>query len=182
MTVVLTVVDGHRTRLCSVFLYDPEGDAKGGARRRPTGSGYNEGTAAPGDSDAERIERVMTTETGCKISEEPLAERVLRQVRSGKLDESRLLPSAEKRTRDVGKKLDRLAVRSGLVHLHGRPGVRGGDRQSALEAERRGHGGGAGHALAGRRCRGSRRTGWRSSDELIADALNNPAPVQKAEQ
>ena len=30
---------------------------------------------------------------------------------------------------------------TGLVHLHGRPGVRGGHRESALEAERRGHGG-----------------------------------------
>ena len=55
----------------------------------------------------------MTTETGFNISEEPLAERVLRQVRSGQLDESRLLPSAEKRARDVGKKLDRLAARQG---------------------------------------------------------------------
>ena len=41
------------------------------------------------------------TETELKISEEPLAERVLRQVRAGTLDESRLLPSAEKRSRDV---------------------------------------------------------------------------------
>ena len=38
---------------------------------------------------------MATTETELKISEEPLAERVLRHVRSGKLDESRLLPSAE---------------------------------------------------------------------------------------
>ena len=34
----------------------------------------------------------MTT-TELKISEEPLADRVLRQVRAGKLDEARLLPS-----------------------------------------------------------------------------------------
>ena len=54
---------------------------------------------------------MTTPETEFKISEEPLAERVLRQVRSGELDESRLLPSAEKRARDVGKKLDRLASR-----------------------------------------------------------------------
>ena len=33
----------------------------------------------------------MTTETEFNISEEPLAERVLRQVQSGQLDESRLL-------------------------------------------------------------------------------------------
>ena len=56
---------------------------------------------------------VMTTETEFNISEEPLAERVLRQVRSGQLDESRLLPSAEKRAPDVGQKLDRLASRQG---------------------------------------------------------------------
>ena len=55
----------------------------------------------------------MTTETEFNISEELLAERVLRQVRSGQLDESRLLPSAEKRSRDVVKKLDRLAARQG---------------------------------------------------------------------
>ena len=55
----------------------------------------------------------MTTETEFNISEEPLAERVLRQVRSGQLDESRLLPSVEKRARDVVKKLDRLAARQG---------------------------------------------------------------------
>ena len=35
------------------------------------------------------------------------------KVRPGTLDESRLLPSAEKRARDVGKKLDRLAARQG---------------------------------------------------------------------
>ena len=34
-------------------------------------------------------------------------------MRSGKLDETRLLPSAEKRARDVGKKLDHLAARQG---------------------------------------------------------------------
>ena len=83
-------------------------------------------------------------------------ERVLRQVRSGKLDESRLLPSADKRARDVVKKLDRLAARQGLVHLHGRPGVRGGDREGILEAKRGGHGGGAGLCAGGRRCRAVR--------------------------
>ena len=45
--------------------------------------------------------RVMTT-TELKISEEPLADRVLLQVRSGKLDEARLLPAAEKR---VGRRV-----------------------------------------------------------------------------
>ena len=69
------------------------------AVRRAPGTG---GTRGSGPGTAERIERVMTmTETELKISEEPLAERVLRQVRAGTLDESRLLPSAEKRSRDV---------------------------------------------------------------------------------
>ena len=110
------------------------------------------------------IERVMmTTETEFKISEEPLAERVLRQVRSGELDESRLLPSAEKRARDVGKKLDRLAARQGWYTFMVRPGVRGGDRESALEAERRSHWRWSRSRAGGRRCRGSRPIGWRSS-------------------
>ena len=34
---------------------------------------------------------VMTTETEFEISGEPLAERILRQARSGQLDDSRLL-------------------------------------------------------------------------------------------
>ena len=67
------------------------------------------GPEIPGETTSSR--RVMTTEL--KISEEPLADRVLRQVRSGILDEARLLPSAEKRARDVAKKLDRLVARQG---------------------------------------------------------------------
>ena len=129
------------------------------------------------------IERVMmTTETEFKISEEPLAERVLRQVRSGELDESRLLPSAEKRARDVGKKLDRLAARQGWYTFMVRPGVRGGDRGKRPRS-------GTPKSLAVEQV-----TRWRSEvsrfapdrleefDELIAEALNNPAPVQKTEQ
>ena len=42
-----------------------------------------------------------------------MAERVLRQVRTGKLDEDRLLPAADKQTRDVNKRLDKLADRQG---------------------------------------------------------------------
>ena len=122
----------------------------------------------------------MTTETEFKISEEPLAERVLRQVRSGTLDESRLLPSAEKRTRDVGKKLDRLAARQGwYTFMAGQAyAVATGKAPSKRNAE----------VMA------VEHTRWRSEvsrfapdrlaefDELIADALNNPAPVQKTEQ
>ena len=111
---------------------------------------------------------MTTTETELKISEEPLAERVLRQVRSGELDESRLLPSAEKRARDVGKKLDRLSSRQGWYTF-----MAGQARRSWRWSR---------SCAGGRSCRGSRPTGWRSSTGLIADALNNPAPVQKAEQ
>ena len=41
--------------------------------------------------------------------------------------------------------------------------------KAPAKRERRGHGGGAGHALA-------------EFDELIAEALTNPVPVQKAAQ
>ena len=101
----------------------------------------------------------MTTETEFKISEEPLAERVLRQVRSGTLDESRLLPSAEKRARDVGKKLDRLAPRQGwYTFMAGQAyAVATGKAPSKRNAE-------VMAARAGRRrSRGSRPTGWRTS-------------------
>ena len=59
---------------------------------------------------------MMTMETELKISEEPLPE----------LDEARLLPSAEKRARDVGKKLDRLAARQGARGPPGRVAGRAG--------------------------------------------------------
>ena len=41
--------------------------------------------------------------------EEPLAQRVLRQARTGQLDEDRLLPGQDKRERDLTKKLDLIA-------------------------------------------------------------------------
>ena len=107
---------------------------------------------------------------------------MLRQVRAGTLDESRLLPSAEKRSRDVAKKLDRLASRQGWYTFMAGQAYAVATGEGALEAERGDHGGGAGPAAGGRRYRGSCPTGWRSSTSLIADALNNPAPVQKAEQ
>ena len=44
---------------------------------------------------------MTTTETELKISEEPLAERVLRQVRSGTLHESRLLPAGAGRGQEA---------------------------------------------------------------------------------
>ena len=147
---------------------------------RRAGEVLADSDSPPGGA-AERIEHVMTTETEFKISEEPLAERVLRQVRSGTLDESRLLPSAEKRARDVGKKLDRLASRQGwYTFMAGQAyAVATGKAPSKRNAE----------VMAVEQV-----MRWRSEvsrfapdrleefDELIADALNNPAPVQKAEQ
>ena len=82
----------------------------------------------------------------------------------------------------MGKKLDRLPARQGWYTFMVRSGVRGGDRESALEA-------GTPKSLAVEqvtRCRSevSRFAPDRLEefDELIAEALNNPAPVQKTEQ
>ena len=122
----------------------------------------------------------MTT-AAIKVAAEPLAHRVLRQVRSGTLDEFRLLPTADKRARDVAKKLDRLAARQGwYIFLAGQA-----------------------HAVATGKAPAKRNaeiaaveqvTRWRSEvsrfapdrleefDQLIADALNNPAPVQQADR
>ena len=102
-------------------------------------------------------------------------------MRSGKLDEARLLPSAEKRARDVGKKLDRLAVQQGwYIFMAGQAyAVATGKAPAKRNAE----------IMAVEQV-----LRWRSEvsrfapdrlvefDELISDALNNPAPVQKAEQ
>ena len=73
--------------------------------------------------------------TKLKLRVETVSERVLRQVRTGKLDEARLLPAADKRTRDVNKRLDKLASRQGwyvFVSVRGRSGVCDGDRQGSL--------------------------------------------------
>ena len=59
--------------------------------------------------------------------EEPLTQRVLRQARTGQLDEDRLLPGKDKRERDLMKKLNKLdsahqpAPRTGLEN-HPRAG------------------------------------------------------------
>jgi len=47
------------------------------------------------------------------MTEETLSERVMRQLATGKLDEDRLLPSREKRSRQISKKLDRMAGHAG---------------------------------------------------------------------
>ena len=123
----------------------------------------------------------MTTETEFNISEEPLAERVLRQVRSGQLDESRLLPSAEKRARDVVKKpTGSRRGRSGTPSWPARrtrwqPGKAPAKRNAEVMAVEQ---------VMRWRSEVSRFAPDRLAefDELIADALNNPAPVQKADQ
>ena len=48
-----------------------------------------------------------------RLRTETAAERVLRQATTGRLDEARLLPAADKRARDVNKRLDRLAAGEG---------------------------------------------------------------------
>lgn len=123
---------------------------------------------------------VMTT-TELKIPEEQLAERVLRQVRSGTLDEARLLPSEEKRARDVGKKLDRLAAREGwYTFMAGQAyAVATGKAPAKRNAEIM-----AVDQVLRWRAEVSRFAPARLAefDKLIADALNNPAPVQHSDR
>ncbi len=121
----------------------------------------------------------MESTTLGAAEEERLADRVLRQVRSGTLDESRLLPSADKRARDVGKKLDRLAARQGwYVFVAGQAhAVATGRAPAKRNAEIM-----AVEQVARWRSEVSRFAPDRLEkfDRLIADALNNPAPVQRA--
>ena len=131
---------------------------------------------APEVRDATEPSRRPATTTDAGAADEPLADRVLRQVRSGTLDEARLLPSAEQRARDTGRKLDRLTAREGWYAV-----VAGQAHAVAM-----------GTALAKRNAEIAvveQVTRWRwqvsrfapdrlaEFDGLIADALNNPAPV-----
>lgn len=119
--------------------------------------------------------------TALEIATEPLADRVLRQVRSGALDESRLLPATDKRTRDVAKKLDRLASRQGwYVFLAGQAhAVATGKASAKRNAEIM-----AIEQVTRWRLEVSRFAPDRLEefDELIVAALNNPAPVQQADR
>ena len=63
--------------------------------RTPGGPGGTGQTPAPPN--------MIQEQTG-----EPLSERVLRQIRSGEIDEERLLPSTDKRRSDVAKKVQRM--------------------------------------------------------------------------
>ncbi len=118
--------------------------------------------------------------TAFEIATEPLADRVLRQVRSGALDESRLLPATD-RARDVAKKLDRLASRQGwYVFLAGQAhAVATGKASAKRNAEIM-----AIEQVTRWRLEVSRFAPDRLEefDELIAAALNNPAPVQQADR
>ena len=116
-----------------------------------------------------------------KIAAEPLADRVLRQVRTGRLDEARLLPAADKRERDVRKKLDRLALRQGWhVFLAGQAhAVETGKAPARRNAE----------VMAVEQV-----TRWRAEvsrfapdrleefEQGVANALNNPAPAPQAKR
>ena len=119
--------------------------------------------------------------TALEVATEPLADRVLRQVRSGALDESRLLPATDKRTRDVAKKLDRLASRQGwYVFLVGQAhAVATGKASAKRNAEIM-----AIEQVTRWRLEGSRFAPDRLEefDGLIAAALNDPAPVQQADR
>ena len=101
-------------------------------------------------------------------------------MRSGQLDEFRLLPSAEKRARDVVKKLDRRASRQGTPswparRTRWRPGKAPAKRNAEVMAVEQ---------VMRWRSEVSRFSPDRLAefDELIAEALNNPVPVQKAAQ
>ncbi len=121
----------------------------------------------------------MTTDRD--TTAEPVARRVLRQVRSGQLDEDRLLPARDKRERDVRKGLARLAERKSWYvfvagQAHGIATAKGPGKRNAeitlvreitrwrAEVERFAPG-----ELAG-------------FDALITDALEHPAalPQQQA--
>lgn len=154
----IAAVMGMRLFVGSVERNGPEASAGAAAPSKPT----------------------MTT-TALKISDEPLAERVLRQVRSGTLDEARLLPSDEKRTRDVGKKLDRLAARQGwYTFLAGQAyAVAAGKAPAKRNAEIM-----AVEQVLRWRAEVSRFAPDRLAefDKLVADALNNPVPVQHSDR
>ena len=67
---------------------------------------------APTSTATEAAETATAPTPGARTQgeseEEPLSNRVLRQIRSGKIDEERLLPTEEKRRNDVAKKLERM--------------------------------------------------------------------------
>ena len=80
--------------------------------------------------------------------EEPLTQRVLRQARSGQLDEDRLLPGQDKRERDLTKKLDKLAAQAGWYTFISAQAHAIAIGQGSCAAERRNHGRAGDHALA----------------------------------
>ena len=96
-------------------------DARGRRRR----AGPTPGAPCPGDSEPRRLPHASAVPRASGLSnepagvpsppspEEPIAQRVLRQARTGQLDEDRLLPGKDKRERDPTKKLDKLAAQAG---------------------------------------------------------------------
>ena len=116
--------------------------------------------------------------TNLKLRAETVSEQVLRQVRTGKLDEARLLPAADKRTRDVNKRLDKLANRQGwYVFVAGQAyAMETGKAPAQRNAE---------VMLVTEVTRWRRDVEQFAADRLaefdrgIAGALEHPAPVQK---
>ena len=90
-----------------------------------TARGPTPGAPCPGDSEPRRLPHASAVPRASGLSnepagvpsppspEEPIAQRVLRQARTGQLDEDRLLPGKDKRERDPTKKLDKLAAQAG---------------------------------------------------------------------
>ena len=109
------------------------------------------------------------------------ASRTAPGVRSGTLDEYRLLPTADKRARDVTTKLDRLAARQGwYIFLAGQAhAVATGKAPARRNAEIT-----AVDQVSRWRSEVSRFAPDRLDefDQLITDALNYPAPVQQADR
>ena len=105
---------------------------------------------------------VMTTETEFNISEEPLAERVLRQVRSGQIDESGCCPRPRSgrgtwSRSSTGSRRGRAGTPSWPARrTRWQPGKR--PRSETRRSWRWSR-----SCAGGRRCRGSRPIGWRSS-------------------
>ena len=116
--------------------------------------------------------------TTLKLRTETVPERVLRQVRTGKLDEDRLLPAADKQTRDVNKRLDKLADRQGwYLFVAGQAyAMETGKAPARRNAE---------VMLVTEVIRWRRDVERYAADRLaefdrgIADALEHPAPVQR---
>ena len=74
---------------------------------------------------------------GASAEQVPLADRVHRPLTTGRIDEDRLMPSVEKRTRDIHKKLDRIAAGGGWGRLREQCRLERPERQGTRPPQRR---------------------------------------------